>query len=105
MLNGRLMRMMGERATASCGAVIAHHQAPLSAVIRELHAAEQYTKNEGGRNAFFIIVINRSGGVLRLTAKWGEKGERSEAAGLLQELRRFLAHNDVSRRAAYHTLQ
>lgn len=105
MLNGRLMRMMGERATASCGAVIAHHQAPLSAVIRELRAAEQRAKNEGGRNAFSITVIKRSGGALRLTAKWGEKGERSEAAGLLQELRRFLAHDDVSRRAAYHTLQ
>ena len=105
MLNGRLMRMMGERATASCGAVIAHHQAPLSAVIRELRAAEQRAKNEGGRNAFSITVIKRSGGALRLTAKWGEKGERSEAAGLLQELRRFLAHDNVSRRAAYHTLQ
>lgn len=86
MLNGRLMRMMGERATASCGAVIAHHQAPLSAVIRELRAAEQRAKNEGGRNAFSITVIKRSGGALRLTAKWGEKGERSEAAALLQAL-------------------
>ena len=105
MLNGRLMRMMGERATASCGAVIAHHQAPLSAVIRELRAAEQRAKNEGGRNAFSITVIKRSGGALRLTAKWGEKGERSEAAELLQALQRFLAHDDVSRRAAYHTLQ
>ncbi len=105
MLNGRLMRMMGERATASCGAVIAHHQAPLSAVIRELRAAEQRAKNEGGRNAFSITVIKRSGGALRLTAKWGEKGERSEAAALLQALQRFLAHDDVSRRAAYHTLQ
>mgnify|MGYP000872530789 FL=1 len=105
MLNGRLMRMMGERATASCGAVIAHHQAPLSAVIRELRAAEQRAKNEGGRNAFSITVIKRSGGALRLTAKWGKKGERSEAAELLQALQRFLAHDDVSRRAAYHTLQ
>ena len=59
MLNGRLMRMMGERATASCGAVIAHHQAPLSAVIRELRAAEQRAKNEGGRNAFSITSIKK----------------------------------------------
>ena len=105
MLNGRLMRMMGKLATASCGAVIAHHQAPLSAVIRELRAAEQRAKNEGGRNAFSITVIKRSGGALRLTAKWGEKGEPIEAAALLQALQRFLAHDDVSRRAAYHTLQ
>ena len=52
MLNGRLMRMMGTRATASCGAVIAHHQAPLSFVRRELDAAEKRAKNEGGRDAF-----------------------------------------------------
>ncbi len=98
-LRGQLMRMMGTRATASCGAVIAHHQAPLAAVRRELHAAEQRAKNEGGRDAFSITIIKRSGGALRLTAKWGKP------VALLGDLRAFLAHDDVSRRAAYHTLQ
>ncbi|WP_420177184.1 type III-B CRISPR-associated protein Cas10/Cmr2 [Kerstersia gyiorum] len=98
-LNGRLMRMMGRQATASCGAVIAHHQAPLSAVRRELHAAEQRAKNDGGRDAFSLTIIKRSGGALRLTAKWGEP------ISLLQDLRSFLAAEGVSRRAAYHTLQ
>ena len=93
------MRMMGTQATASCGAVIAHHQAPLAAVRRELAAAEQRAKNEGGRDAFSITIIKRSGGTLRLTAKWGEP------VALLQDLRQFLAHGDVSRRAAYHTLE
>ncbi|MFZ1501289.1 MAG: type III-B CRISPR-associated protein Cas10/Cmr2 [Giesbergeria sp.] len=99
LLNGRLLRMMGSKATASCGAVIAHHQAPLAAVRRELHAAEQRAKNEGGRDAFSITIIKRSGGALRLTAKWGEP------VALLNDLRNFLAHPDVSRRAAYHTLE
>lgn len=99
LLHGKLMRMMGTRATASCGAVIAHHQAPLSAVRRELHAAEQRAKNEGGRDAFSITIVKRSGGTLRLTANWGEP------VALLQDLRRFLATDGVSRRAAYHTLQ
>ena len=67
-----LMRMMGERATASCGAVIAHHQAPLAAVLCELRSAEKRAKNEGGRDAFSLTVIKRSGGALVLTAKWGE---------------------------------
>ncbi len=98
-LNGQLMRMMGSKATASCGAVIAHHQAPLSAVRRELAAAEQRAKNEGGRDAFSITIIKRSGGALRLTAKWGEP------VALLQDLQAFLAHPEVSRRAAYHCLQ
>ncbi len=99
LLNGQLMRMMGTQATASCGAVIAHHQAPLSAVRRELHAAEQRAKNEGGRDAFSITVVKRSGGALRLTAKWGKP------VALLNDLRSFLADEGVSRRAAYHTLQ
>jgi len=97
-LNGRLMRMMGRNATASCGAVIAHHQAPLSAVLRELRAAEQRAKTEGGRDAFSITVIKRSGGTLHLTAKWGEP------LALLNDMRRYLSADETSRRAVYHTL-
>lgn len=98
-LNGRLMRMMGRHATASCGAVIAHHQAPLSAVLRELRNAEKRAKNEGGRDAFSITVIKRSGGALYLTARWGEP------IALLGDLRDFLQQDDTSRRAVYHSLQ
>jgi CRISPR-associated protein Cmr2 len=105
LLNGKLMRMMGTRATASCGAVIAHHQAPLAAVRRELAAAEQRAKNEGGRDAFSITIIKRSGGALRLTAKWGEPKVEVKPVALLGDVRQFLAHQDVSRRAAYHTLE
>ena len=93
------MRMMGTQATASCGAVIAHHQAPLAAVRRELAAAEQRAKTEGGRDAFSITIVKRSGGALRLTANWGEP------VALLNDFRAFLAADGVSRRAAYHTLQ
>jgi len=95
----QVMRMMGHTATASCGAVIAHHQAPLGAVLRELRAAEQRAKNEGGRNAFSITVIKRSGGALHVTAPWGEP------AVLLSELMAFLRDPGVSRRAVYHTLE
>ncbi|MDR2259816.1 MAG: type III-B CRISPR-associated protein Cas10/Cmr2 [Azoarcus sp.] len=98
-LNGRLMRMMGKNATASCGAVIAHHLAPLAAVMRELRTAEKRAKNEGGRNAFSITVIKRSGGTLYLTEKWGE------AVATLEKLIVFLRAEDVSRRAVYHTLE
>ena len=96
-LHGRLMRMMGG-ATASCGAVVAHHQAPLTAVMRELREAEQRAKNEGGRDAFSLTVVKRSGGALHLTAKWGEPLE------LLLEVRNFLAAPSVSRRAVYNSL-
>jgi CRISPR-associated protein Cmr2 len=95
----RVMRMMGEHATASCGAVIAHHQAPLSAVMRELRAAEKRAKNEGGRDAFSVTVIKRSGGALHLTEKWGAP------VTLLDELIDFLRDEGTSRRAVYNSLE
>lgn len=98
LLNRRLLRMMGERATASCGAVVAHHQAPLGSVLRELRAAEQRAKGEGGRDAFNLTIVKRAGGALTVTAKWGEP------ANLLDAVRRFLTHEDVSRRAVYNSL-
>ena len=94
----RLMRMMGHRASASCGAVVAHHQAPLAAVLRELRLAEKRAKGEGGRDAFSLTLIKRSGGALWVTAKWGEP------VALLAALRSFLADDGVSRRAVFNTL-
>ena len=98
-LRGRLLRMLGKTATASCGAVVAHHQAPLSAVLRELRAAEQRAKHEGGRNAFSLALIKRSGGATHFTAKWGEPLD------LLAGFRDFLGEPAVSRRAVYHSLE
>lgn len=98
LLDGRLMRLMGERATASCGAVIAHHQAPLGSVMRELRAAEQRAKTLGGRDAFSLTLLKRSGGTRQFTAKWGEP------VAVLEALRAFLADEGVSRRAVYNSL-
>lgn len=95
-LGGRLMRMMGDKATASCGAVVAHHQAPLSAVLRELRAAERRAK-DAGRNRFNVTIIKRSGGSLALTTVWTD-------LPLLLEVRDFLGEPGVSRRAVYNTL-
>lgn len=97
-LNGRLMRMMSEKATASTGAVIAHHQAPLGAVLQALRAAEKRAKTEGGRDAFSITVIKRSGSPLTLTEKWGEPMD------LLHALIAFLRADGTSRRAVYNSL-
>jgi CRISPR-associated protein Cmr2 len=99
LLRDQLLRLMGEKATASCGAVIAHHQAPLAAVLRELRAAEQRAKSDGGKDAWSLALIKRSGGTVHLTAKWGEP------LGTLQALCDFLAHPKVSRRAVYNTLE
>jgi len=94
----RVMRMMGAHVTASCGAVVAHHQAPLSTVMRELRVAERRAK-DGGRNAFSITVLKRSGGALHLTAQWGEP------LLVLSGLIAYLRDEDTSRRAVYHSLE
>lgn len=96
-LNGKLMRMMGHRATASCGAVVAHHQAPLAAVLRELRSAEQRAK-ASGRDAFALGIVKRSGGALNLVAGWGEPAHALDAVVA------FLREPEVSRRAVYNTL-
>lgn len=113
-LRGRLYLTMGGKATASMGAVIAHHQAPLGGVLRALRAAEQRAKNDGGRNAFSIQIIKRGGGDVTLTLPWS--GTRSETADeeqqeratspsnlrMLRDLSAAISEKSVSRRAAYN---
>lgn len=120
----RLHRMMGHRATASTGAVVAHHQVPLGHVLRQLRGAEQRAKHDGGRDAFAITLIKRSGGAESLICPWLERnrgetpdwcsldgsGPDGEAINLeqtplgqLMRLRNQFAHPDFSRRAAYLT--
>lgn len=96
-LNGRLYRCMGRNATASAGLVVAHHQAPLQRVLRELREAESLAKN-AGRDRFHLRIIKRSGGALEITLPWGDP------LSLLHRLRLFLADPAVSRRAVYNTL-
>jgi len=104
----RLLRVMGTRATASMGAVVAHHTAPLAAVLRLLRAAERRAKDDGKRDAFSITVLKRAGGALCLTAPWLVGAESAEAKrpqlgsmGLLLKMRDALNDPDMSRRAAY----
>ncbi len=97
LLDGNLLRLMGGKATASAGLVVAHHQAPLSRVLRELREAEHGAKEQGGRDAVHIRVLKRSGGALALTLKWDQ-------LAVFQRLLAFLHEDRVSRRAVYHCL-
>lgn len=100
--DAHLFRLMGAGATASMGAVAAHHKAPLGAVVRQLRAAEHAAKNKGGRDAFCLTVAKRAGGSLSLIGKWGLDSAFNESdMGLMLELRNVLADPKVSRRAAY----
>lgn len=102
----RLYRVMGEKATASAGAVVAHHTTPLGAVLRELRGAEKAAKACEGKNAFNIRLLKRAGGKVELTLPWslaktGEFEPLAEAPmGALVNLQRTLA-GDLSRRVAY----
>lgn len=118
-----ILRVMGGRATASMGAVVAHHMSPLSSVLRQLRAAEKAAKSNG-RNSFSIRILKRAGGALSFTARWGFGGingsgpdvpydpenfksysarERSPMSALF-ELRDALAIPGVSRRAVYNAV-
>lgn len=100
---GLVLRVMGEKATASIGAVIAHHKTPLNLVLRELRVAEQRAKTDGGRDAFSITVLKRSGGAQRLTSKW-RRMDGDSPMTCLRELAATL-RTDEARRTAYNAQQ
>jgi CRISPR-associated protein Cmr2 len=106
LLHNCLYRVMGREATASAGAVVAHHSAPLGAVLRQLRDAEKQAKNRGGRDAFAIRVLKRSGGTVELVSRWfggldPAQGLESTPIGMLLRLREALANPQLSRRVAY----
>ncbi len=134
-LHDRLHRMLGGRMTASAGAVVAHHQAPLQAVLRRLREAEQEAK-ANDRNSFAVVVSKRGGGESTYVASWGFGGVADRQGGFaggdfsscrdvpyvperwgeatkrlvtpigsLLRLRNTLALPFVSRRAVYRTLE
>ncbi len=106
----RLYRAMGNKATASIGAVIVHHQTPLAYALKSLREAEKNAKSSG-RNAFCIRVLKRGGGEVSFTDSWWEMAESSESENnqppesstieLMEQLAREVSANDVSRKAFY----
>ncbi len=108
----RLLRVMGGKATASAGGVVAHHMMPLGRVLKALRAAESEAKERGGRDAFSIRVLKRGGGAATATARWFRESPRDEGKAdaalpehpsrLLEELACALGGANLSRRAAYH---
>ena len=109
-LGKRLLPMMGTQATASMGAVVAHHQAPLAGVLRELRRAEQTAKHHlgGGRNAFCLRVIKRGGGEVGVTSRFWSHADappplQDSALGLMLRFAQTMGESEMSRRAVYNT--
>lgn len=116
LLNNRLMTLMGHKATASMGAVVAHHQAPLAMVLRQLREAEHRAKRhkrknlsgEGvDRDAFCLRVIKRGGGEVSFTSPWWRVDKKQHldlginALRLMKDLRDELSLTSFSRGAIY----
>lgn len=110
LLDGRLMTLMGNKATASMGAVVAHHSEPLSAVLRELRLAESTAKNTNhgsdNRDAFCLRVLKRGGGEVSVTSPWWPVAEQKpdtskSALALMKKLADQLALTAFSRGAIY----
>ena len=109
LLKKQLHRVMGNKATASIGAVVAHHTAPLAYVLRQLRGAEKDAKS-AGRDAFAFRIIKRGGGAEHLQLSWLAENQywnnipelESTRMGLLIQLRDQLAAKEgLSRRVAY----
>jgi CRISPR-associated protein Cmr2 len=111
------MTLMGHKATASMGAVVAHHSAPLSMVLSELRSAESRAKNtvrgkaadghDINRDAFCLRVLKRGGGEVHVTSPWWPvNGEQQpdtaqSALALMKRLAQELANTAFSRGAIY----
>lgn len=100
LMDERMFRLMGDHATASMGAVVVHHQAPLGRVLAHLRAAERRAKGEGGRDAYCLTLAKRAGGTTHLLGNWRLDAGMDGDMGLLLDLRDLIAWQ-VSRRAAY----
>ncbi len=64
-----------EELTFSAGILIAHYKEPLHIVLQEARRLEKVAKDEGGRNAFAIGVMKRSGESHQICYKWQEDKE------------------------------
>lgn len=88
-LNGTWCRLMGNLATTSAGAVIAHHTHPFShAVEGSWDALKDHAKEKLERNAFAIHLIKRSGEPLPVGIHWYSLED--QAAPVLQYLQKLV---------------
>lgn len=82
-------------ATISAGLVVAHHNVPLSAVIREAHEQlDKLAKEENGRNSLAVTVLKPSGKAISWVSGFerrlaGDAAERGPIARLMELAERY----------------
>ena len=69
--NGRpVAQLMGLNSSMSAGIAVGHHKYPLAELLKHARQAENEAKEKGGRNAFCLHTIRRSGQISISTSKW-----------------------------------
>jgi CRISPR-associated protein Cmr2 len=84
----------GEPMTLSAGVAIAHYKEPLSRVVKQSHALERKSKNDG-RNRFSIGLMKRSGSDIICTYEWEMNGVKvlEQMRMIIDELQAHFSDN------------
>ncbi len=90
----------GQHSSTSCGICIAHYKEPLSEVLSRARHAEREAKERGGRDAFALVVLKRSGEIHQAVYRW-TCGQLRPLV-LLARLVRLLVEEKVSDRFIRH---
>ena len=94
--NGKIFTLLGPRATASCGVVIAHYKTPLSEVLKQAREMERWAKDIPEKDAFAIAVLKHSGKIHKTRWKWQVKEEKEGTLGIAKEVLNCLREEIVS---------
>ncbi len=87
------------KSSPSVGIAIAHYKTPLSEVLKWARKMEHEAKEKGGRDAFAIAVLKRSGGISKTMFKW-QYGDLSSIE-ILEHLIKSLKPKEDSKQADF----
>ncbi len=88
-----------KKSSPSVGIAIAHYKTPLSEVLNWARKMEHEAKENGGRDAFAIAVLKRSGGISKTIFKW-QYGD-SSSIEILEHLIKSLKPKEDSKHADF----
>ena len=94
--NGKILTLLGPKATASCGVVIAHYKTPLLEVIKQAREMERWAKDMPEKDAFAIAVLKHSGEIHKTRWKWHIEKEKEGTLGITKEVLSCLREEIVS---------
>lgn len=78
---GRLLRLMGGKATLSAGLVVSHYKFPLRVSLETARESEELAKRGPGKNAVALAIIKRSGDREVVLLRWPALDVLNELAG------------------------